>query len=83
MGDFWRAADLVREHRGDSHVCAFVAHGLTALDILLLTELWWKMPIHSYSRTRAWPADEVEATIESLRDRNLITGDPRRAHAGG
>ena len=25
IGDLWRAADLVREHRGDSHNCAFVA----------------------------------------------------------
>ena len=23
MGDFWRAADLVREHRGDSHIAAW------------------------------------------------------------
>jgi hypothetical protein len=76
MGDFWRAADLVREHRGDSHVCAFVAHGLSPIEILLLTELWWKIPLHSYSRTRAWPDDQVEATIKSLRDRQLITGDP-------
>jgi hypothetical protein len=25
LGDLWRAADLVREHRGDSHIIAWVA----------------------------------------------------------
>jgi hypothetical protein len=83
VGDFWRAADLVREHRGDSHVCAFVAHGLSPIEILLLTELWWKMPLHSYSRTRAWPVNEVEATIESLRSRGLIDGDPAAFTSAG
>jgi hypothetical protein len=83
MGDFWRAADLVREHRGDSHVCAFVAHGLSPIEILLLTELWWKLPLHSYSRTRAWPDDQVQATIESLRSRGLIEGEPAQFTAAG
>jgi hypothetical protein len=72
MGDFWRAADLVREHRGDGHTCAWVGHGLTAIETLLMTEAWWGMPIHTYSRTRAWPTDEVEATIASLAARNLL-----------
>ena len=72
MGDFWRAADMVREHRGDGHTCAWVAHGLTAIETLLITEAWWGLPIHTYSRTRAWPTDQVEATIASLADRGLL-----------
>ena len=31
MGDFWRAADLVREHRGDSHIAAWLAADLDAI----------------------------------------------------
>jgi hypothetical protein len=72
IGDLWRAADLVREHRGDSHTMAWVTHGLNAIEVLLLTEAWWRMPFNTYMRTRAWPDDDVQATISDLRDRNLI-----------
>ena len=63
MGNLWRAADIVREHRGDSHTAAWTSAGLTAIEVLLLTEAWWGIEIHTYSRTRAWPDDEVNATI--------------------
>src|SRR5579864_93969 len=33
MADFWRAADLVREHRGDSHIAAWLDHDLDAVEI--------------------------------------------------
>jgi len=75
IGDFWHAANMVREHRGDGHTCAWIAHGLSAPEVLLITEAWWGLPIHSYSRTRGWPADEVEATIASLEDRGLLDGE--------
>ena len=72
IGDLWRAADLVREHRGDSHTMAWVTHGLTAIEVLLLTEAWWRMPFNTYMRTRAWPDDEVQATLADLRERGLV-----------
>ena len=72
LGDLWRAADLVREHRGDSHTMAWVSHGLSAIEVLLLTEAWWRMPFNTYMRTRAWPDDEVQATLEDLRSRGLV-----------
>ncbi|MBV9662639.1 MAG: hypothetical protein JOZ37_01640 [Actinobacteria bacterium] len=82
MGNLWRAADIVREHRGDSHTAAWTSAGLTAIEVLLLTEAWWGMPIHTYSRTRAWPDDEVEATIASLQERGLISADQQLTDAG-
>jgi hypothetical protein len=48
----WHLGDFLREYRGDCHNAAWVAAGLTATDIGLLTELSWGMPIRSYSRTR-------------------------------
>ena len=38
MAAMWRAADLLREHRGDSHVITWAVGGVDAVDILLLTE---------------------------------------------
>ena len=75
IGDLWRAADLVREHRGDSHVVAWVAAGVDAVQATLLTELWWRLPLNSYVRTRGWSAEEVDAALARLRDRGVIKGD--------
>jgi hypothetical protein len=75
VGDFWRAADLVREHRGDSHNAAWVAAGVGPVEITLLTELWWRLPLNSYVRTRGWTAEQIGEAIESLRQRNLIDGE--------
>ena len=52
----WRAADLVREHRGDSHVISWAVGGADAVEVLLLTEQWWGVPARSYAPTRGWQA---------------------------
>ena len=67
VGDLWRAADLVREHRGDSHIAAWLAAGLDGVEIGLVTELWWGLPPRSYIRTRAWSDDQMDAALERLR----------------
>jgi hypothetical protein len=74
-GDLWRAADLVREHRGDAHMAAWTSRGITAPEVLVLTEARWGIPLHSYSKTRAWPHELMASTIESLRERKLIEGE--------
>lgn len=75
LGDLWRAADIVREHRGDSHTAAWVTAGIGAVEITLLTELWWRIPQRSYVATRGWNEEEVDAGLESLRSRGLIDED--------
>ena len=50
----WHVGDFLREYRGDCHNAAWVAAGLSATDIGMLTELSWGMPVRSYSRTRGW-----------------------------
>jgi hypothetical protein len=71
----WHVGDLLREYRGDCHNAAWVAAGLTATDIGLLTELWWGMPIRSYSRTRGWTAEEFDASEHHLRDLGYLEGE--------
>ncbi len=75
MGHFWRAADLVREHRGDSHIIAWTSHDVDAVEITLLTELWWRLPLKSYVGTRGWTPDEIDAGIGRLVERGLIEGE--------
>ncbi len=75
MGDLWRACDLVREHRGDSHVCAWVAAGTDPVEIGLLTELWWRLPMRTYVFTRGWSPEQVDDAAARLEARGLLAGD--------
>jgi hypothetical protein len=75
IGDLWRAADVLREHRGDSHVAAWVSAGVGAVEATLLTELWWRIPQRSYVRTRGWSNEEVEAAMQRLRSDGLVDDD--------
>ncbi len=70
----WHVGDFLREYRGDCHNAAWVAAGLTATDIGILTELSWGMPIRSYSRTRGWTADEFDRSEHRLRDLGYLDG---------
>jgi hypothetical protein len=74
IGRMWRAGDALREYRGDSHTIAWVSAGLSPVEIGLLTELFWGLPLRSYIRTRAWSAEELDAGVESLRSRGLLDG---------
>jgi hypothetical protein len=75
MGDFWRAADLVREHRGDSHIAAWLAADLDATEVGLLTDPWRGQPLKSWVRTRGWTDDELDAACDRLRSRGFLEGD--------
>ena len=50
-GRLWRAAELVREHRGDGHLAVLVAAGLTAAEANVLTERWLGFGLGEYSAT--------------------------------
>lgn len=68
----WRHGDALREYRGDCHIAAWVSADLDATEIGLLTELYWGLPLRSYSRTRAWSEEDFEAATQRLEARGLI-----------
>jgi hypothetical protein len=72
LGAVWRMADMLREFRGDSHTTAWVSAGFDATEIGLLTELYWGLPMRSYSRTRGWSAEQFDAAHDRLRARGLV-----------
>ncbi|HWE54139.1 MAG TPA: hypothetical protein VG435_01430 [Acidimicrobiales bacterium] len=74
LGAAWRYADRLREYRGDSHSASWTAAGFDAVEIGLLTELYWALPTKSYIRTRAWSEDELDAALGRLAGRGLIEG---------
>ncbi len=76
----WHLGDFLREYRGDCHNAAWVAAGLTATDIGILTELSWGMPVRSYSRTRGWTTDEFDRSEHHLRDLGYLDGTGAETH---
>jgi hypothetical protein len=62
----WRAADAVREHRGDSHIAASVVAGLDPVRMGVLSEVWVGFPVGEYSGTRAWPEEAYAAAVARL-----------------
>ena len=75
LGPIFRRGDLLREFRGDCHTVAWVAASFDAVQIGLLTELFWGLPVRSYTRTRAWDTDDFDAAEDRLRARGLIDDD--------
>lgn len=76
LAALWRAADLVREHRGDAHLAAWTAAGLDPVEAGLLTEVFGEMPRGRYHATRGWSFDALAEGTERLRAAGLLTGDP-------
>ena len=71
FGALWRSADLVREHRGDGHIAAWMPH-VDSTEITVMTELAWGIPPRSYVFTRGWNEAEVDAAYARLTGRGLL-----------
>jgi hypothetical protein len=72
LGAVWRLGDMLREYRGDSHTASWISAGVDATEIGLLSELYWGLPMRSYSRTRAWTDAQFDAAHERLRTRGWV-----------
>ena len=82
LGALWIAADLVREHRGDSHVISWAVGGTDAVEILLLTEQWWGLPARSYAPSRGWTDADMDSGFDRLRRRGVMSRDEQLTDAG-
>lgn len=72
LGAVWRMGDMLREYRGDSHTASWISAGFDATEIGLMSELYWGLPMRSYSRTRAWTDEQFDAAHDRLRSRGLV-----------
>lgn len=74
-GRAWRAAELVREHRGDGHLAACVAAGLSAVEMNVLTEVWLGFAVGDYSSTRGFGPDQLRSAVAALCERGWMDAD--------
>lgn len=72
FGAVFRLGDRLREFRGDSHTAAWVGAGFSAIEIGLLTELYWGLPLRSYSRSRGWTDDQFDGAQARLESAGLV-----------
>ncbi len=82
-GAAWRAIDTVREHRGDSHIAAWLAAGLDPVEAGLLTEVYYGMPSKHYHRGRGWSERQLDDGLDRLRAAGVIDGEPPALTAEG
>ena len=71
-GRLWRAAELVREHRGDGHLAACITTGLTPVTMTILTELWLGYPAGMYLGSRGYGAEPLAEGLAELGRRGLV-----------
>ncbi len=74
-GRLWRGAELVREHRGDTHLAACACAGLDSVEMNVFTEVWLGYPIGEYSSTRGFGPDVLGGAADRLRNRGWLDGD--------
>ena len=76
------AATLLREHRGDGHNAALVAHGIGGSEAHVLLALSFGMRAEEFDRTQHLPEAQLAAVVDRLRGRGLVDADGRLPDAG-
>ncbi|GAA4367835.1 hypothetical protein GCM10023088_16100 [Actinomadura verrucosospora] len=78
----WHAATLLREHRGDGHNAALVAHGIGGTQAHVLMALSLGMKAEEFGRIHHLPKAQLAAVVDGLRGRGLVNADGGFTDAG-
>jgi hypothetical protein len=77
----WQAATTLREHRGDGHIAALVAAGVSGCESLVLRS-GLDLSREILQPARGWTDEQWQATAAGLADRGLIDDTGRATPAG-
>lgn len=72
LARLWHAATLLREHRGDGHNAALLAHGIGGTEAHVLLALSLGMKAAEFGRTHHLPQAQLAAVVDGLRGRGLL-----------
>jgi hypothetical protein len=81
-GRLWRAAELVREHRGDSHLAACAVASLDMCEMNVLTELWLGYGVGDYSASRGYSPGALTDAVSRLAARGWVGPADTLSEAG-
>ncbi len=73
----WQAAGTIREHRGDGHIAALVAQGITGLQSHLLQVAGGRSTADAVWASRGWTEPDWDGAAAELHDRGLLSGEHR------
>ncbi|MEU1719168.1 helix-turn-helix domain-containing protein [Nonomuraea sp. NPDC005692] len=68
----WHAATLLREHRGDGHNAALLAHGIGGTEAHVLMALSLGMRAEEFGRIHHLPKARLTAVVDGMRARGLV-----------
>ncbi|MDW3214921.1 MAG: hypothetical protein R8G01_13040 [Ilumatobacteraceae bacterium] len=78
----WHAQTLLREFRGDGHIAALVADGVSGIEALLMHGGTGAIAAGVLQRTRSWDDDAWTAASDRLIDRGLLDPDGTLSELG-
>jgi hypothetical protein len=79
----WHAASLLREHRGDGHIAALTAAGLSGIEALVTHTATGKGFRPEFARSsRGWSQRDWDSAVHGLAERGLMDGDGTLMAAG-
>lgn len=72
----WHAATLLREYRGDGHLAALLAAGLSGIEAIVTHVATGRgFTTESAKKLRGWSDDQWGAAVDGLASRGLMDGD--------
>ena len=74
VGQLWRCCDMLREHRGDSHVAVWTKAMVRPVEIQLMSELQMGISLKTYSATRGWTVAQMDAAIADMQAKGWMHG---------
>ena len=78
----FRAASLLREHRGDGHIAALMAEGIGGLEAHVLLALDLGMRATTFGRIHHLPSAQLADLIDGMKDRGLVEDESTFTPAG-
>jgi len=79
----WHALSLLREYRGDGHICALLGAGLSGLGALVTHTATGRGFVREFAQaSRGWSDEEWEGAVEALTTRGLVAADGSLTPAG-
>ena len=82
LGEAWQACTTLREHRGDGHVAALLAHGVGGVEAHLLAAGTKGIPAEVLRDNRGWSEEDWGPAAADLAARGLLHADGRATDAG-
>lgn len=71
----WLAATVLREHRGDGHVIAATANGLTGLETSITHVATGQVNSRIIRERRGWTEEQWDTAHRALRERGVLAAD--------